>query len=260
MIIFKKAFTLAEILIVLVIIGILTMILLPIAFQSSPNEDVMKFKKGYNTLGSVIRELVTSDKYYQNGDLGIDSKGNQIYDGEGQRTYFCKSFADVISAKEVNCMEDEIGWKAGRTYILLNGESIGASYKPKNPTQDSISQAKIKLDTNCKDAQNDTPEEIILNDGIIFYSASSVAFGTAFTKNANDDNYNWKTRYFSPPDKFPANYCDKSGFDIAYKVFCMDVDKFNSGEDPFGFGIRADGKILTGARADEWVNKSIQKE
>ena len=37
----KKAFTLAEILIVLVIIGVLTMILLPIAFQSSPEERVM---------------------------------------------------------------------------------------------------------------------------------------------------------------------------------------------------------------------------
>ena len=45
----KKGFTLAEILIVLVIIGVLTMILLPVAFQSSPDEQVMKFKKGYNT-------------------------------------------------------------------------------------------------------------------------------------------------------------------------------------------------------------------
>ena len=41
----KNAFTLAEILIVLVIIGVLTMILLPMAFQSSPDEEVIKFKK-----------------------------------------------------------------------------------------------------------------------------------------------------------------------------------------------------------------------
>ena len=41
----KKGFTLAEILIVLVIIGVLTMILLPIAFQSSPDEQDMKLKK-----------------------------------------------------------------------------------------------------------------------------------------------------------------------------------------------------------------------
>ena len=39
----------------------------------------------------------------------------------------------------------------------------------------------------------------------------------------------------------------------------MDVDGINKGEDPFGYGIRADGKIIMGARADEWMNKSIQK-
>ena len=55
----KKAFTLAEILIVLVIIGVLTAILLPIAFQSSPDENVMKFKKANNTLGTIIRELTS---------------------------------------------------------------------------------------------------------------------------------------------------------------------------------------------------------
>ena len=40
----KKAFTLAEIMIVLAVIGILTAIMLPTAYQSTPDEDVMKFK------------------------------------------------------------------------------------------------------------------------------------------------------------------------------------------------------------------------
>ena len=82
----KFGFTLAEILIVLVIIGVLTMILLPIAFQSSPDEQVMKFKKGYNTLGTVIRELVTSDKYYQNGDLGLKKDGTLILNNDNTRS------------------------------------------------------------------------------------------------------------------------------------------------------------------------------
>ena len=37
----------------------------------------------------------------------------------------------------------------------------------------------------------------------------------------------------------------------------MDIDGINKGEAPFGFGIRADGKILTGKRATEWLNKEI---
>ena len=37
------------------------------------------------------------------------------------------------------------------------------------------------------------------------------------------------------------------------------IDGINKGEDPFGYGIRADGKIYYGARATEWMNKKIQK-
>ena len=29
---------------------------------------------------------------------------------------------------------------------------------------------------------------------------------------------------------------------------------------PFGYGIRADGKILNGKRAEEWLEKSIQEK
>ena len=60
----KFGFTLAEIMIVLVVIGVITGILIPIAVQSLPDENVMKFKKAHTTFGNVIRESVTSDKYY----------------------------------------------------------------------------------------------------------------------------------------------------------------------------------------------------
>ena len=45
-----------------------------------------------------------------------------------------------------------------------------------------------------------------------------------------------------------------------YKVFCMDIDGIGKGEDPFGYGIRVDGKVLLGARAQEWLQKSIQEK
>ena len=38
----------------------------------------------------------------------------------------------------------------------------------------------------------------------------------------------------------------------------MDIDDMQDGEDPFGYGIRVDGKIILGARAQEWLNKNIQ--
>ena len=45
---YPRGFTLAEIMIVLAIVGVLTAILLPVAINSAPNENVMKFKKGNN--------------------------------------------------------------------------------------------------------------------------------------------------------------------------------------------------------------------
>ncbi len=103
----KYAFTLAEIMIVLTIIGILSAILLPVMFQSAPNENVMKFKKGHNTLLTSIRELVNSDEYYLNGELGIKADGT-ILDGshDGDFTYLCETLSEIINHKSKNCSEN----------------------------------------------------------------------------------------------------------------------------------------------------------
>ena len=106
----QKAFTLAEIMIVLSVIGVLTAILLPSAWHSAPNENVMKFKKAHNTLYRVINELVTSDKYFKDGDLGIRSGGTQL-SLKAHKKYLCEVFADVLSIKEAVCSQ------AGSDYL-----------------------------------------------------------------------------------------------------------------------------------------------
>ena len=225
--IFKKAFTLAEIMIVLTIIGILTAILLPIAINSAPDENVMKFKKGNNTLGTVIRELVNSDQYYANGDLGMKPDGTLI-DGthDGDNTYFCQTFSDIVSTKSVDCQDKDVAvswqyWNLGIYDLETN---------------------KTSADIGCKDIANEVGPEIITSDGIIYYQTyPRMPFGWI----------NGSVRHF--------NLKDSNNLVSIYKTLCMDIDGINKGEDPFGYGIRVDGKILTGARADEWLKKSIQK-
>ena len=41
----KKAFTLAEVMVTLTVIGIITSIIIPVAIHSKPDENIMKFKK-----------------------------------------------------------------------------------------------------------------------------------------------------------------------------------------------------------------------
>ena len=71
----KKSFTLPEITVVLVVVGILAAILLPMSKNIIPNANLIKFHKAHTALYNAISELTTSDKYYLGGDLGIKADG-----------------------------------------------------------------------------------------------------------------------------------------------------------------------------------------
>ena len=121
-----KGFTLAEIMIVLTVIGILTGILMPIAIQSAPDENVMKFKKAHNTLTTTIREMVNSDKYHLDGDLGFKPDGTLI-DGthDGDYTYFCETFADILSSvKKKNCSSVTNLGTVGNAQLSASGHKM----------------------------------------------------------------------------------------------------------------------------------------
>ena len=236
----KKAFTLAEVMIVLTVIGILSAILLPVAINSTPDKNILKFKKGYNTLTSVIRELVSSDKYYLNGDLGVKHDGNLV----DSATYFCETFADVISIQSKNC-----------------STSVQAETNPHYNAWFSVKTIGFvlsQLDYNCKNNKETLNNEIISSDNISFYEKNTVFhFGTLWDA---------VSQIITPTGlRLFGDFKDDAGFDKIYKYFCMDIDGIPEGaskddcinECPFGFGIRADGKILTGARADEWLKKEI---
>ena len=95
----KKAFTLAEVMIVLTVIGILTAILMPIAFHSAPDENVMKFKKATSTLGTVVREMVSSDQYFHDGNLSKKLGGTDA----ASSVDVCIAMADIMNYRSVNC-------------------------------------------------------------------------------------------------------------------------------------------------------------
>ena len=249
------AFTLAEIMIVLVVIGILTGILVPAAMNSMPNGNVMKFKKAHNTLYRVINELVSSDKYYADGDLGKRPNGDLI-DGThtGDKTYFCESIADILSTKSVDCKETSGAKNWG--YIDLSAFTL--------------KQVKQHADGFCREYRSSA--EIITTDGVSFFQSSpQLTFGmntldalatTPYDDSIGDEKYR---RWFNNEWHNTAQ-----GFQGIYKVYCIDVDGIpakgsadcDDDKDicPFGYGIRYDGKIISGARADKWLTKSIQEK
>jgi len=239
----KKGFTLSEVLIVLVIIGVLTAILMPVAFQSSPDENVMKFKKATSTIIAVIRELVNSDKYFSNGDLGLRYDGTLI-DNDG--CYFMNAFTDIITVKEKHCaLEDMYG-----SSIVTRGRLNGAS---------DVYDIRVKLDEWCQELNravyiSDAYYYFKTPDNVLFYG-KAIPYGT---------NFNGK---FKREDMEFLVYKDANGFNQTYGYICYDVDGAPEGaskedcinECPFGIAFRVDGKILLSKRAQEWQNKTLQK-
>ena len=274
----KRGFTLAEVMIVLTVIGVLTAILLPVARQSMPDENLMKFKKAHNTLGTVIRELVTSNKYYLDGDLGTKINGDQI-DGthDGDYAYFCETMADILNLKNKDCnFNNKIKTSASMVQTAYKDADCATPSK----VDELFEWAKEQLDNHCK--ANSISKHVnieIEKDVFIFesncFSPFGISNGGEFRKNAGDDceaihgstcNDDTHRYYASPNGKILHLGCN--GFDRIYKVFCIDIDGTPNGatsnncvnECPFGYGIRADGKILTGKRADEWLAREVNEE
>ena len=266
----KKAFTLAEIMIVLTVIAVLTAILLPSARNAMPSEKIMKFKKGHNTLYTAIGELVNSDKYYLDGDLGQRVGSIQIED----RKYFCQTFSDVINAKFIECSDKDVLLFTSMYAYYSGCGSDGAWNYPFECSGAEISSSQYQtvkrvLDTACKTSlysRGVSGKQIVSQDSIWYFDAGpSSTFGSL---HSNVEYGASEVRVFSPPSQYPPTFYDSNGMDVEYKIFCMDIDGVaeNSTTDdcinecPFGYGIRADGKILNGARADEWLAKSIQEK
>jgi len=173
--------------------------------------------------------------------------------------YLCETIADLLSTKSINCSE---------TPTNMNGFSN---------LQNGITHGnKGWLDSECKALQNSSfNPEITMADDVVFYRTNpKITFGistktiySAWCFNADG----------TKKDYFDTTSCKNTDFEhmldsdqtfkktnsdnmlIYYADICIDIDGINKGEDPFGYGIRADGKILTGARADEWLEKGFQK-
>ena len=111
-------------------------------------------------------------------------------------------------------------------------------------------------------------------DNVTFYESGylNYSFGASVTVSTSF-GYSGPVSYY--PDPYDYNdlartYCaiwvdhgasvGKLKFDTNYRLLCMDVDGPDGPIKPFGYGIRRDGKIATGLRADWWLEREITKK
>ena len=177
----------------------------------------------------------------------------------------------MFSIKQISCSKIKATKEVGCAFAT--SENTEENWVP------DLKTAQKKVDLHCKESAKTIGAEITLIDNIIMWQGCpSFTFGIkeyVMREMTNDnreengadrlcegENLHGRCleRYFSDPNSDYVHFKDDSGFNMMYKVFCMDIDGLNNGEDPFGYGIRVDGKIILGARAQEWLEKSIQEK
>ncbi len=231
-----RGFTLAEIMIVLTVIGVLSAILLPVASNSMPDKNIIKFKKAYNDFARIIRDLASNGEYYLPGDLGKYPDGTKIDDSSNDNFYyFCKTVADSIATKSVDC-ETLYG-----NYTWGNNE--GEYDEIKYPANDYTSHVPAWMDYICNRSENAPAGYIRTVDDIyiINHSPYSVFYNSS---------------YYS----YIIGLTDETIKKYVYKHICIDIDEPQKGIKSFAIGFRSDGKMKLGARAKWWLERDINKK
>lgn len=244
----KKGFTLAELMIVLAVLAVIAAVLMPTVFNSMPDENRLKFKKGYYTLKRTIDAMVNSEAYHQTGgnfgavealnsttEGGVTTTDPAPYAGDaglgssdpdGSR-YFCAQFSEMLNSTYAQC----------GSFIITSGV-VATNFEVTTFEDGSIdNKCENFMPAGCN-ADGD-PEGCGINlktqDGIYWSLPQETFSGKAGDpQRANVSGYN----------KIPGYYA----------VICMDVDG-PGGEAPFGFGIRRDGKVVAGEHAKEWLQE-----
>ncbi len=234
----KSAFTLAEVMIVLTVIGILSAILLPVAINSTPDKNILKFKKGYNDLTVAVRELISNGKFFMVGDFTYlpDGTVSSPY-GSDKANYFMESLADTLTYKNFNVSSD--------TLITLPDYNTFLDVYPQ--TKDKFDKICIdyhdKFLTDCTDCNS-----IELTNGLFIYEPIKFRIINYISYCQEDD-----------PSSYNPQKCKVYKDSVDNVTYCIDLDG-EGGILPFGIGIRPDGKISTGKRADWWLSRDITKK
>lgn len=212
-----KAFTLAETLIAMVMVGILAAMVTPVIIGLTPSTNKVMFKKAYSTLESAVSNMINDSTNYPQGITGLDSSTtNTVVAGfnnevttTNTKSKFCYFLFDQLNT--------------------ISGDS-----------------------TSCPAiASSGTSSAVATSDGIIWYVYVPYADTTTFstTYSASDSFPRNSTLYSTKvivdvngttgPNCTADTYGATAPFAYGYSATCTNPDRFI-------IGVRYDGKLQIG--------------
>lgn len=224
----KGAFTLAEIMIVFTVIGILTAILIPTLFASAPEQEKLRAKKAFNTLTRAVETLTNSGPYDTNdGLLDATPFVTNTETDLRQEAFFCNNLVEVLNVKKADCSNG----KVPDTAIKLETDNS-------TPKKAKYADLQTNIDDVCSKASTGYYDNV---------GVDTFDFITA-------DNIMWGVQHLSFSD---ASTITVNGVTMpsAYTVVCFDVARHTSSDHMYGAGIRRDGKIVVGAKLQALIDE-----
>lgn len=228
----KNAFSLAEILVAVAVLGILAVIILPVVLSSKPNENKLKFKKAYYSLENAVQSLINDSSNYPAEEYIFLASGDKYYKGfnytapttNGIINKFCYLLSQSMNvAGDVNCPGAGDGYDEGRNLVnftTADGIVWGLYY--------TISDN----DTSIED------ETTASNPTLVQFPLDVNAYETRVLIDVNGDKGPNCTQDINGTDVFtPFEVGGTTTFN--YQANCKDPDRFV-------IGVRYDGKLRVG--------------
>lgn len=217
----RKGFTLAEVMVVLGILGILAAFLVPAIFQTAPDNNKVMFKKAYYTLEQAISKMINDDNSYPSEVSGIERGFN--YTGvkaNNTNNKFCYYLADELNTVEaVTCPTNDASPVTNGYFTTTDGVAWTIFY----PTNGN--------DTTGYDIQ--FPMSLV--PATTLYATKIIVDVNGISKGTNCST-----------DSAAASYKFGAGEGTALTL-CPVTTDCSSKPDRFIIGVRYDGKLQIGS-------------
>ncbi len=247
----RKAFTLAEVMIVFTVIGVLSAILIPTLFTSTPEQQKLKAKKAFNTITRAVESLTNSGPYdVTNGILESKSyiQGTDQADIDSRNRFFCNNLSEILNVRKSDCSLDNVnnnlspsvscpsgsaftGESAGRNALCMEAKSDNSAFDYEN--------FQKALDTSCEAFWN-----AVDKDGYNLKTADNVLWGVQLTDFSHDASI----------------LLGGINTPVFYNLICIDTANHNDIDYVFGAGVRKDGKIVVGEKLQKLLDEDDENE
>lgn len=171
-----KGFTLAEVMVVLGILGVLAAFLVPAIFQTAPNNNKVMFKKAYYTLEQAVSNMINDDNSYPSVTTGTpplergfnNTNATTLSNGINKFCYYLTNELNTVEA--VTCpaydaspvtngyftTTDGVAWTI--FYPTNGNDSAGYDIQFPMPPTASLYATKIVVDVNGSKNPNCTAD------------------------------------------------------------------------------------------------------